>query len=216
MKPTQHKIITTAIELFNQDGTGNVRVQDIAAAAEISPGNLTYHYKTKNDLMLGVIEYVQQSLSETSKGYDLMGDAMIWISIIRNYLDFQTRFRFFYRDTLVIIKLYPEARSFYRSHLQKIIHYNKNAVFLAVGRGFMINEPHDGHYEVFAKNLWSVLNSWLTEREVLGESQLDYKKGVTALLEMHYPYFTKKGIEFYNNAKKHLPEWMEGELGIKM
>jgi len=51
MKKTQHKIIKTAIQLFNKNGVANVRVQDIAVTASISPGNLTYHYKTKKDLM---------------------------------------------------------------------------------------------------------------------------------------------------------------------
>ena len=51
MKKTQLKIVKTAIKLFNKGGVSNVRVQDIAVAAGISPGNLTYHYKTKKDLM---------------------------------------------------------------------------------------------------------------------------------------------------------------------
>lgn len=184
-----------------------MRVQDIAAAAEMSPGNLTYHFKNKDALMLAVIEYVQKSLSATALGYDLMSDAEVWIKIIQNYLDFQTRFRFFYRDTLAIIRHYPAARLFYRTHLKKIIHYNKNAIFLAVGRGFLKPEPHEGHYEIFAKNLWSVLNSWLTEREILDDEPLDYGKCVAALLEMHHPYFTEKGLEFYILAKQRLPAW---------
>lgn len=212
MKPTQLKIIETAIDLFNQQGAGNVRVQDIAKAAEISPGNLTYHFKTKKDLMLAIYNYVQATLEESTINYDLMEDASIWVEIIRNYLRFQTRFRFFYRDTLEIIRLYPEARSFYRKHIEKIINYNKNALFLSVGKGFMIPEPRDGHYEIFARNTWAILNSWMTDREVLNETKEDYSKGVLALLEMHYPYFTEKGLVFYEEAKKQLPEWVEGEL----
>lgn len=157
--------------------------------------------------MLAVIEYVQMSLSEMAIDYNMMTDAKIWVGIVQNYLRFQTRFRFFYRDTLVIIRHYPDARQLYHRHLQRLINHNKNAIFLAVGHGFIKPEPHDGHYEIVAKNTWSVLHSWLTECEIMNNQCLDYHKCGTALLEMHYPYFTDKGLEFYQMAKQQLPIW---------
>ena len=59
MKKTQKKIVNTAIDLFNKRGVGNVRLQDIAEQAEISQGNISYHYKTKKDLMEAVLSYMK-------------------------------------------------------------------------------------------------------------------------------------------------------------
>ena len=47
MKKTKQKIIQASIELFNQKGWTNVRLQNIADRCGISVGNLAYHYANK-------------------------------------------------------------------------------------------------------------------------------------------------------------------------
>ena len=47
MSSTRIKIVESSILLFNKKGLANVRLQDIAEYNNISPGNLTYHFKTK-------------------------------------------------------------------------------------------------------------------------------------------------------------------------
>ena len=58
MNNNKEKIITKAKELFNSEGYQNVSLRDIAAACGISPGNLTYHFKKKEDLILAVMENI--------------------------------------------------------------------------------------------------------------------------------------------------------------
>jgi AcrR family transcriptional regulator len=48
---TRRRILDTARELFNRDGLHRVGVRDIARAVGISPGNLAYHFATKDDLV---------------------------------------------------------------------------------------------------------------------------------------------------------------------
>ena len=55
MKKTPKKILENARALFNTKGVSNVRLQDIAKKSGISPGNLSYHYSTKKDLMSAVL-----------------------------------------------------------------------------------------------------------------------------------------------------------------
>lgn len=43
----KEKILIKAIELFNEKGISSTFPYQIAAAMNISTGNLTYHYKTK-------------------------------------------------------------------------------------------------------------------------------------------------------------------------
>ena len=94
MKKTQQKIVKTAIQLFNKNGVANVRVQDIAIAANISPGNLTYHYKTKKDLMVAVLQYMK-TLQKDMFPYQSVIEAPTWIELVQTYLRFQIQFRFF-------------------------------------------------------------------------------------------------------------------------
>lgn len=48
---TRHKILLTARTLFNDYGYNGVSLRDIAKAAGISEGNLTYHFKKKENLI---------------------------------------------------------------------------------------------------------------------------------------------------------------------
>ena len=66
MKKTQEKILKNAIKLFNKNGVGNVRLQDIAKKSGVSAGNLSYHYKLKKDLIKSVLDYMSQSSKELS------------------------------------------------------------------------------------------------------------------------------------------------------
>lgn len=65
---TKYLIIQSAINLFNKYGIKNVRVQDIASEAGISPGNLTYHFRTKKDLMPAIRRYMIKMLDTMSFG----------------------------------------------------------------------------------------------------------------------------------------------------
>ena len=50
-KNTRQNILDTARDLFNNRGFNAVSLQEIADAVGISKGNLTYHFKRKEDLM---------------------------------------------------------------------------------------------------------------------------------------------------------------------
>jgi len=214
MKKTQEKIVVTAIRLFNQKGVGNIRLQDIAKSAKISPGNLTYHYKTKKDLMEAVLHYMSAARLEMQTVYQPALEATTWIDLLKNYLHFQIKFRFFSRDILEIICLVSEAKNLFEQQIEYMVEFSKNSIYLAIGKGYMLPEPKAGHYDIFAKNLWAILHSWLREREVLGEEKVGLYQAMLAVLEMHYCYFTDTGKELYVGILKKLPDLVEKEIII--
>ena len=50
-KTTREKIVEHAILVFNKEGLQHVTIDDIAVSLKLSPGNLTYHFKRKRDLL---------------------------------------------------------------------------------------------------------------------------------------------------------------------
>lgn len=52
---TRQAILDTARALFNTNGYHGVSLQDIADAVGISKGNLTYHFRKKEDIMEGLL-----------------------------------------------------------------------------------------------------------------------------------------------------------------
>ncbi|HGY0963944.1 TPA: TetR/AcrR family transcriptional regulator, partial [Vibrio cholerae] len=51
MMKTKDRIVHAALELFNQQGERNITTNHIAAHIEISPGNLYYHFRNKQEIV---------------------------------------------------------------------------------------------------------------------------------------------------------------------
>jgi len=212
VKKTQEKILKNAIKLFNKNGVSNVRLQDIAKKAGISAGNLSYHYKLKKDLIAGVLAYMAESFKKMSSQNMGLVEQNDYTSVTTNYIGFQISHRFFYRDILEIKSLAPQAKDLYQKQMDQVLNFTKNGMYLAIGKGFVKPEPHEGHYHFFAKNTWAILNSWLVEREVLGEEKVSMHQVMLAIWEAHYPYFTEKGQKEFERLKKELPALIQGEI----
>ena len=54
--PTRERILDVALALFNDAGTAPISTNHIAAAAEISPGNLYYHFRNKEQIVQSLFE----------------------------------------------------------------------------------------------------------------------------------------------------------------
>jgi len=57
---TRQRVLDTARELFNRRGLARVGVRDVARAAAMSPGNLAYHFPTRDDLVAALVMELNQ------------------------------------------------------------------------------------------------------------------------------------------------------------
>lgn len=214
MKKTPQKIMESARVLFNTKGVNNVRLQDIAKQTGISSGNLSYHYSTKKDLMSAVLVMLQEASVEMRAINMHSLETEDYLGVVKNYLRFQIGHRFFYRDILDIVNLVPEGKEVYEQLMYQVISFTKNGFYLAVGKGLLKPEPHDGSFHFFAKNVWGILNSWLIEREVLGAKKIGMDEIMVAIWEYHYPLLTEKGLVQYDKVKKQIPKLVKKEMAI--
>ena len=96
MNKTKQKILKTALELFNERGSGNVSTRHVADALGISPGNLYYHYANKEEIIRALFD----GLDETSdEAYDFSLDAPLTLERVAEMLsvtfEIVWRYRFF-------------------------------------------------------------------------------------------------------------------------
>lgn len=196
MNKTKKKIILAAIQEFNEHGVSNVRNQDIAKASGISLSNFNYHFKTKQDLVNAVCEYMTIVLEEKVYGNKVMissgGDPL---SITQSYFEFEEEFKFFYLDTYNILKSFPDVKEMFQIRLNEAIHIIKNLNYLSVGKGAMKPEPEDmpGLYNQLAEQLWMNIHFWFSQMNIRGKSEDIVLKGLEANFAILYPYLTEKG-----------------------
>ena len=75
---TKESIRDTAVRLFNEEGYENVSLRRIATEAGTTIGNLTYHFKKKEDLVIEIVSELHDDFSfffcSSLKGKDLLDD----------------------------------------------------------------------------------------------------------------------------------------------
>jgi len=108
---TKEKILKTALGLFNNEGESAVSAVDIASVMGISPGNLYYHYKGKDEIIVELFadfeEEIRQVLSSPIRQPLKMEDNWVYLYIIFEEI---CDFRFFYKNQSELIQRIPTLR----------------------------------------------------------------------------------------------------------
>jgi len=106
---TRDKIIHASLKLFNERGERNITTNHIAAYLKISPGNLYYHFRNKEDIISSIFLLYESHLDSGFQPY--MGQE-VSLELLVGYFDtmFETlwEFRFMY-DNLTDILTRDEA-----------------------------------------------------------------------------------------------------------
>jgi len=64
------QIVEAADQLFYQKGYNLTSFSDIATVSEIPRGNLNYHFKTKDEVLLAVIQYRVNAMQQMLQGWE--------------------------------------------------------------------------------------------------------------------------------------------------
>ncbi|MEQ8626778.1 TetR/AcrR family transcriptional regulator [Ekhidna sp.] len=168
MKETKINIINAATSLFNKRGFANVRLQHIADEANISIGNLAYHFPTKKDILNTIYKELMKRQEESLNELNLVP---LFENLDRHWdhvFEMQKEYAFFYQDTLEILRFSESIKEKYRKHIfwekdqfVKLIQFN-------VSRGAL--SPFDSAVDIQqkAEQLWLIENSWLPRALISG------------------------------------------------
>ena len=103
-RQTRQRILDTSLAMFNTQGEPNVTTNHIADELEISPGNLYYHFRNKDDIIEQLFaryeERMDDALAAPSGRLPELED--IWLQL---HLVFECiwDYRFLYRDLVEIL-----------------------------------------------------------------------------------------------------------------
>ena len=205
----KEKILIKAVELFNEQGISSTSPNQIAAALDISTGNLTYHFKTKSVLVKEVYEKMHAESIQFIKltGYLTLND---FRKIMAEFRDFMEKHRFFFQDLFFIIHNYPEVGELYKATSLMRLKQGRSLLEHYIETGRMIPEKEGINYDYLTHNIWMMgafwnLQSKIFNPEVIFKKQMDL---VDMSWYMILPYLTKKGKEEY----KQINEFLEKKI----
>ena len=96
---TRERIIACALRMFNEFGEPNITTTVLADELEISPGNLYYHFRNKDDIVNSIfVEFeaeIGRMLAVPAERRPTIDDVWAYLHLM---FELVWRYRFFYRD----------------------------------------------------------------------------------------------------------------------
>lgn len=185
LSQTKKKILKTSLELFNTSGTKTVSTNHIAEACSMSPGNLYYHYKNKEHIILALLE---QMISEWDKQDESQGIPTLLEQSERAFACVWT-YRFLHRELVSLFHADKAFTSLCSSTLQRRL--KEILVVLESMEKQRFLTPMDTTSKDFLSHtLLFMALFWMPYLEVTGQtdSEENIKHGSQMMMHLIQPY----------------------------
>lgn len=212
---TKDKIIQTSIALFNQHGERAITTNHIASEMGISPGNLYYHFKNKEDILRHIFGLYQSHLKENFTPMDKNLDVMAQLAgYLDSLVELMWRFNFFYNNLTDILGRDKELKAQYLVHQAQLVEQ-----VVAVINGLKYAEViaiDDCDIEELAHMVKLTVSFWtpyvkahskdssLTKQDIFG--------GIVKVILLFKPYAQGEGLE---QLKKLQQEYLNKQLEVE-
>lgn len=200
---TKIKIKNSAIHLFNTQETLSVSTNHIAKEANISPGNLYYHYKNKEEIVTDLYLDLSKRFEEINSFENILLSSNP-IKVLDNTFelmgDIFYEYRFLLRDSMVLIALYPSFKEHFVKNQEKRIKQIESLLQFLLKEN-IIQYEENINLERRAKMHWFITAYWQSFASSTGEvSKESIKEAKEVFFEfMIYPFLTKKGKEMLSS-----------------
>lgn len=195
---TKEKIVISALELFNQQGERNITTNHIAQHLSMSPGNLYYHFRNKQEIVRAIFSSYSVELLERFSPIYGQSESL---SLFKHYLDsiftLMWKYRFFYSNLPEILRRdeqlhldYIEVQHQLRDNLVQIIDTFVAKELLHVDKKEM---------STFVTTLHLITTSWLNYQSALTHSsdvsESVIHQGMLQMISVVKPKATAQGLE---------------------
>lgn len=104
----KERILHVSLDMFNELGEANLTAVDIADEMDISPGNLYYHYRGKEEIIEALFDRFDRALQTLlHEALNSTGELEDFVALYFSLLAQTYDYRFFYRNTHDLLEKYP-------------------------------------------------------------------------------------------------------------
>lgn len=205
---TRDRILHTSLGLFNNEGEAHTTTIDIANEMDISPGNLYYHFKGKDQIIDELFQQYEQALSHTltapieqplSADRANVEDNWYYLYVV---MEEMYQYRFLYHNLDDLLQRYPDLRRGFKRLIQL-----KRAALFAICQALLEQSIIDAREQQLlglVDNMTLTLTFWFNYDQLLHEQrepQVTIHQGVLQLLTMVAPYLGDDQLEFYRDCE---------------
>ncbi len=195
MDLTKLQICKTAKALFNENGYQAVSMRQIAAAAGISLGTLTYHFARKQDLMDAIMDSTIKAFPTTAP-QDISGLCLLLKQLLESIADSP-----FYFNDPSIYRSIPQLQTQNDTNVGHLFDLFEASLKNMVMNELFAPQLTDTRIHQLTMVLmlshtgWSQYNSSRSHQQTISLEEI-----LAAQWAVLYPYLTPKGKKEYENA----------------
>ena len=197
---TKEKILDTALNLFNKSGTRVVTTNHIAADMGISPGNLYYYYKNKEEIIRAIYERMINFMNDNwAFDRNAMPSAEMERMLIQVF-KLQFEYKFFHSEIISLLRNDPKLTQCYNEiRNQRLAEMGDFMRWMIVGE-ILRDDIEEEIFSRLVEHSWFIGNFWHIQFEFGGE--LSYKKeinkAILLTIDIYKPYLTQAGISEFD------------------
>ncbi len=209
---TRDRILDASRQLFNDKGYAATTLAEIAATVGIAPGNLSYHFPTKVDLVSALEERLRRSVRAHRANYRRGTVADDYVENLLFSMNHAWEDRFLLRDHAQFtndpdaLRLDPDMAADLEELHELLLRAKKEGLFRR-------DLPVD--LRVLARSLWIVSRYWMDHlRELEGLEQVswaDQERGVQHHFAVLLPHLTASARREFESSLLRVSSRLAGE-----
>ncbi len=185
------KILDAALILFNEQGTSAVSTNHIAAAAGISPGNLYYHFRNKEEIITALFERLfavwDEAFQLPTDRPPVLADLEAMIAV--NY-QVIWEYRFAYREMAALLQNDPALHDRYLAVRQRGYTGFSDLIAASVAAKVLIAPETPQEQMALTELCWIISEQWPVNLELSGRpfDAAGIQDGIALMRHLLRPY----------------------------
>ncbi|MBB4641148.1 TetR/AcrR family transcriptional regulator [Rhizorhapis suberifaciens] len=152
---TPERILSTALKLFNCNGVDRVPIYKIASDLGISPGNLTYHFARKQDILYSLIDRLEAEAAEVLASPRNPGSKELARYVV-NLFSLMWRYHFFFESLTYFTATDARIAESYQRIMRTAIKGSIQRIEDAIACGDISPMIAPNSPRVLGENMWAV------------------------------------------------------------